>query len=292
MTPRLLKLLILLALPCGQNAPPGRAQEFAQPFFTDGFESGDLSSKGERRGFGWGGGKGHFNASVRAGWAHTGEHSVQLTYRGSESGRGAIAQLAWTLDEAIDPGEIWIEYYIYFPDGTEGLGSAEYRMRYKSPSGGGKIIRVWGGEKAQGYDKGYKTGASFTTQQGFAGGSRLYFHHWLQEERTLVNVGRMQGLEGADGQPPGIIHRGEWLRFRWHFKTASGPGRPDASLRWWIGENLVARQLHMNGWRREEQGNENTFRAGYFMGNTNSGFDEETHVYLDDFRFYDQDPGW
>ena len=37
---------------------------------------------------------------------------------------------------------------------------------------------------------------------------------------------------------------------------------------------------------------ENGFRNGYLMGWSSSGFTEETHIFIDDFMLYIEDPEW
>ena len=36
----------------------------------------------------------------------------------------------------------------------------------------------------------------------------------------------------------------------------------------------------------------NYLNQGYLLGWANSGFDKDTHIFIDDVRFYDTDPGW
>ena len=156
--------------------PPPPPPSDGSPFFTDGFESGDLSRS--ENGFFWGGGKGSANVRSTTLWPRTGTHSAQFTFSGNggDINADAWAQLGYAFPP-VNPGEIWGEYYIYFPDGSENGGTFNrYESLWPEKIGGHKLFRIWGDD----YDDDLKMGFSASV----ANNTLNYGDVWKAESRN------------------------------------------------------------------------------------------------------------
>jgi hypothetical protein len=82
---------------------------------------------------------------------------------------------------------------------------------------------------------------------------------------------------------------GVWTRYRVHVRLSSGPGKKDGTARLWRDNTLVWDTGNFEWW---QEGGTNHFANGYLFGAQNSGYDQETTVYLDDFKIHHSNPGW
>src|SRR6185312_8319360 len=94
----------------GVSLPAG-----AQTIFSDSFESGDLSHA--QGSFKW---ASHTATSVISGFAHTGTHSLKFSFPAGTPSQGSWAEQRFNMGANYQ--ELYIEWYAYYPDGTEGLG--------------------------------------------------------------------------------------------------------------------------------------------------------------------------
>jgi hypothetical protein len=83
--------------------------------------------------------------------------------------------------------------------------------------------------------------------------------------------------------------RGRWVQFRFHAKAGTVAGK-DGQYQVWKDGMLIA-DLPAD-WVTAEGEGYDYYRKGYLFGWSNSGFDEETVFYLDEFKYYASDPGW
>lgn len=174
-----------------------------------------------------------------------------------------------------DLSEVWLEYYLYHPDGTEGIsGIAEYQHGADGSSENDKFFRLWGEEYT---DRG-KVGLS-SNPLADTDDSNIFF------EYSLANAGMSNnGLGGVDFITD--ARRGEWIRIRLHFRKNSGAS--DGIMRLWIDDSLVLDHENLNA----SLGSYAYWDRGYFFGSDNSGSPNTSAIYLDDLKLYDADPGW
>lgn len=244
----------------------------ASPFFEDGFESGDLATS--QNGFLWGVNGSQatgVNVAVSATNPRSGSRSLQFTYPAKPPGQDATAEQRFLLGGQYD--ELWIEYWFFVPS----------NFHHRSP-GNNKLLRLWGPDELN-----PRAGLSFDPT-GSNGDSWVY-QQWGDYDNVMLG-----GQDGATWRPAfndgsnGGQARGTWAQFRYHWKLASSDTAMDGVERLWVNGDLKIEKTGLD-WHAGA-GNANAFVAGYLMGWSNSGYDETTRFYLDDFKIYDTDPQW
>lgn len=272
------------------SATPEAASE-VEPFFSDDFAGGQ---KSDANGFQWGG------TPLSDDIAHSGTHSMRFDFGPVEPGGGSH----WWSEERFSLGrsvsELWVEFYIYFPDGSEGIGhptmgpSARYRQEWVSGSPNNNKLAYWWGEA---YER--EPLAGWETWTNDSSGNQAY-----------TNLARTEGNRDGDSvlvrrpshNPPGTLNggsgsgicasdadRGRWIQVRMHLKIAD-IGVSNGEFHLWKDGVLIGRIENDPWWDEGETANH--ISAGYVMGYDNARFAEYTAVYLDSFKFYDTDPGW
>jgi len=103
------------------------------------------------------------------------------------------------------------------------------------------------------------------------------------------------GGMGPSGTPPSPYiewlpaeNINAWNQIRWHFKHRDVDG-DDALIELWINGVKVMSWTDLNQALDPTYPN---FNQGYLLGAANSGYAEETSFYLDDIKFWDEDPLW
>jgi hypothetical protein len=274
------------------------ATEQVKPAFADDFESGKLAASNSS--FRWRAGTN--NVTVSPDISRSGTHSLKFLYRGKPRCRDSTAQQSFQFTSP--QTELWLEYYIYLLDGSEGLGT-KYTHRIPTKrirEGGGcssetvpttnnKLLVLWDEKYNQNHIQfGFELRAMNDTRsnRGLPGDSylkALWDAHWDESGNQLGFVKPIV----TDAAAVGVVKRGRWTRLRFHVKLATDPSVEDGVIRIWIDDRLVLQRRH----RAAAQRNYNNYlRHGYLMGWANSGFDTDTPIYIDDFRFFAADPKW
>jgi Polysaccharide lyase len=245
------------------------AAAIADPIFTDDFESGSLNKT--ENGVKWGGGT---STAVSTDIAHSGTHSLRFSFAAGGSGTDADAEQRFGLGKEYN--EVDIQFYAYYPDGTEGLG-ARYVHRDESP-GNNKFIRIWKGNTAdgnQGYTDQYVKAGVSTWPSG-SGDSDL------------------GGEIGTDTKPTGQYNasmksraiddtvRGKWTLFRIHMKASSGTNKNDGIIEMWKNGTQIFSSKDLALYA--SNGTTPAFEYGYLLGWSNSGFAAATRIYIDDVQ--------
>ena len=249
----------------------------AQAIFTDSFEGGNLSHT--QGGIKWATSS---NTSVYNGFGHSGSHSLKFAYPAGSPSVGSWAEQRFDL--GANYPELYIEWYEYYPNGTEGLGP-KYVHQAASPTND-KFLRVWSGNQSDG-NNGYtsfnvKVGAS-TGVGGVSTGDEQLFAEWG------VN-GLGVGPNGSSGSQPGFFYnswvtdtvRGRWIDVRVHLKVATSSNNNGVIEVWRDGTKVISATTLAN---YPSGGAGNYYNFGYLMGWANSGFAQATNVYVDDVSF-------
>ena len=265
--------IILLLISCVSRP------SIAGSILTDSFESGDLShTQGNAHWYG------STRTDVTKAISHSGNYSLRFTYPGNPD----PAKDSWA-EQPYDLGglypEVWVQFYIYFPDGTEGIGP-KY-IRRTNVSGNDKFIRLWGAADRLGKTA-YKSiggGASTWNWTNLDGGN-LGGEYWCGYNGKTVTG------QGKHGNPdfPFILNssrapndnRGRWIKFKFHRKVAS-PANNDGVLEIWVDDVLKESLTNLCGY--PGNGYVNAWTAGYLLGWSNTGFDKDTYIYIDDVAF-------
>lgn len=248
----------------GSTSSGGGGAGGPEPLFFDDFESGDLSHSDN--GIGWtnqNAGDGD-EVAISSDIVHSGSHALRFHFAGGADGDDAFAEQRFTLGEA--RAEIYVSFYAYFPDGDE-PGENRYVHRDSTGPDNNKLLRVW----APDYD-GFKWGASFRPE---AEGSRIF------GETRVGSCGEGVGGLPSTSWPMTAGELGRWLHLELHVRGDDGSGNGAYAL-WVDGTSQIsATDIQIPG----APCSPNHFIAGYLMGWANSGFDQDTNVYIDDVAF-------
>ncbi len=274
------------------------------PFFSDGFEhyapgTGGLSSLTTTydpagSGFSWDPGNnnpgGVASVTVTDAIAHSGNHSLDFFFPGGANGSDSSAEQRLSFGRNLS--EVWLSYYIYLPDGTHGLWN-RFVHRY-DPNGpnNDKFIDIWGSQYSVLNGGGILMG--FSTNMGSTGG-------WIESSWGSDNIvctgtqivdiypscGTGAGWTPRGSWPNGYL--GRWLHVQAHVKLAHNVTASDGSMYLIIDGTVFSNRtgLAMSG-----RAGYDYLANAYLWGWANSGFSNDTHVFVDDFKIYDTNPGW
>ena len=242
----------------------------AGSIFTDSFESGNLShTQGSARWYG------SVRTSVTNAISHSGNYSLKYTFPAAELGKYSWAEQRFDLGNNYP--EVWIQFYIYFPKGNEGVGP-KYVRRLDQP-GNDKVIRLWGASPRTDTSKITVTGGASTLNDGL--GAKLEAEYATVYKGSIVKAMGRWGISPT----PNLVNDntlGTWIKLKFHRKVASKANN-DAVLQWWINDVLVIDERGLTGYPGD--GYLNAWTAGYLLGWSNTGFDKETNIYIDDIAF-------
>lgn len=236
------------------------------PFFADGFDTG---ARLNANGFSWSTANG--GVSVSSERAFSGTHSLRFRFEADVLGDDSWAEQRFNLGRNLT--EIWIDMMIYVP--------ANYRHRNDSPSNN-KFIRIWGDD----YAAENKVGAS----TWFSSSSPTTSSMRIDRFTTPSGMGPSSGPDGVTSPTAAYaVTKGAWNRVRLHFRHTTSFLDNNALAEVWFGATKVLSWSDMN---QVFDSARPYWNAGYLLGWSNSGFDEETIFFIDDVKFYSTNPGW
>lgn len=244
--------------------------------FQDGFESRDLSHT--ENGVSW---SGSAKTKVTNLMNNTGSYSLLFPYPGDGVGNPESPD-SWA-EQRFDLGkgytELWYKFNVFFP--------SNYTHRQSSGSSNDKFLIMWN-----------KTGGSSS------GNSRLYidFESWGTTDSSWGSTGssyaalhlKYNGVDYGHDHPqdnlygqtpdPASIFRapddaGKWHEFIIHIKLASSATAKDGVAEIWKNGVKEMEYLHLPIYDTQA----NYIDQGYLLGWSNSGFNQQTNIYVDDF---------
>lgn len=239
--------------------------------FQDGFESANFThNEGGIRWNqqNWGSGDSLTVSNLKP---KSGTYSAKFTFGGGISSDDAWSELRFQLTTGVQ--EIYIRYYLYFPDGTEGNLGARYYHRVIFPTNN-KKMRIW----AEDYNNDVKLGSSFESgSYGTPTGDSAIIPEYKPTGQAIGRYGLPVDVNGiANAQ------RGRWVKFQYRFKVASSANN-DGVLQCWKDDVLILNHTTLACY--PTGGTNNYFRNGYILGYANTGFDNTTNLFLDDVAF-------
>lgn len=254
--------------------------------FADDFENGFTPAKAGEAGWGPLGP----NVALSTDVAHSGTHSLRFTFIGKPDCQDSTAEQRFSLGRQLP--EVWLDFWVLFPAGGEG-GSARYYHRWQYPccpasssQDNNKFLALWGAN----YQapplmvvQTWTTTLAGSVKPTTPGDSRIQpaFSKAGTANTVYNGANHMAFVTDAD--------RGRWMRVRAHAKVAT-MGQSDGVVELWKDDALVCRNAGLPFY--DATGAANYLASGYLFGWSNSGFTETTHIYVDDFRIYDANPGW
>ena len=238
-------------------------------FFQDSFESGALNHIDPVSKAKWDGSNSESGDSVTVSSekSRTGSKSLKFFFKGNSSlDDDAFAEQRFNLGS--NRQEVFIRYYIYFP--------SNYSIRNVDGGENNKLLRLWGND----YNNSNKVGMSIEpTMKPYFEGSII---HWDGTYGCSgdTGVGKNQEDYKLNFQL-NDSYKERWVCFEFHIRQDSGAG--NGILRMYVDGVLVNDNTNIS-WQGAPC-SPGYFLNGYLMGWSNSGFNQDTAVYIDDVVF-------
>ncbi len=231
----------------------------SNPIFTDGFESQNL--KTSINGVSWGSSA---YTQISNEKAKDGIYSLKFSYAPTDDTKDSWSEQRFSLGKAYK--EIWISYDILIPE------NYFHRTTSYGSSNNKGFIMLWSGDYSN------PTGPEIGTE------------FWPNQDGSSTASIRLAGV-GFDKHYwqacPGIVEisdRGKWITIIAHLKYASANNN-DGVVQIWktYADGKIEQPCNMTdgAWYTP---NANGFESGYIMGWSNSGFNEQTNFYVDNFK--------
>lgn len=238
----------------------------AAPFFSDGFESGDLTHT--ENGANWFAGS-YSQATASTTVARTGSYSARFRFVPGDS-----AEQRFDLGSAKD--EVYIRYYVYFPANYTHKTTLSYNDKFirlwnenelysNNPLKVGASLMYDPTDKAQMLLEAYESGSNVLD----CGGSMADFYTWGNWKLTAADLER-------------------WILFEFHFKLDEGAG--NGAMEMWVDgvKKIGYTNLSWVGAPCGAVGHQ-YFLTGYLFGYayTDTILTENMDIYVDDFTLAD-----
>lgn len=259
-----------------------------EALYTDGFESyplGNFESTGDV--FSW---SLHPRVAASADRAFSGSQSVKFSF-----GPGELSgEMRFLLDKKYT--ELWFRYKMWVP--------SNYFHRVnpdpERASNNKGLMMLWGDSYS-----GYSPTASlhFLPFDNGSNGDSYLYPAWRVNGPTALNFFDPNDLSGGDpltASPVGIVQadRGTWVDWVMHFKVSTNPIAYESRAAWdpvndngavqvWKNGNLLLditnAHNYYGGGASDPGGVGDGWNFGYILGAANSGWDELTEIFIDDF---------
>lgn len=242
----------------------------ASVLFSDDFSGGNLSKSVD--GWSWSG----VWVDVVRGFSKDGNvgSSARFTFNGT-SGTAetddAWSELRFTIGAA-NLTELWATYWLYYPSGNEAVWRGP-KFLHRTPSGGtnNKFFMVW-----ENYDVGHMMYGAQTWSDPAAPGNGFLIPSARDASGTTQHFWDTVVPWETDS------YRGRWIKVEVYSKAPTGPGSADGVLQYYRDGARVVDIRNVDGF---EKLGSNTWKAGYLLGWSNSGFSQTTYAYVSNVTF-------
>lgn len=223
--------------------------------FEDGFESGRKS--GAQNGFSWSDNTNGISVSNAV--ALTGSYALRFPFEAVPMGEDSFQEQRVRFGRAYN--EMWVSYDLYVP--------SNYQHRSDSPSNN-KFFAIFNNN----YNPGWQL--NFSLSPDGSQGSRVGIYYY----------GNGSNQDIIDG--PTLIassDRGKWMHIVMHFKVPSTISARDGVAELWKnGTTIISNKTLNSGGTSTAL---NNMDEAYILGWANSGFTQETVMYVDNVVFSD-----
>ncbi len=209
---------------------------------------------------------------MRAGFGHDGSsYALRFRYQGTASGTDSFAEQNFGLP---DSGEIWLEYWLYVPSNFAHRSDAPMNNKFMQLNYNGSRSQILTVEyERQSSNSSYMR--RFLSTSEHADGSS----NWPVGDRNTSDfIGPNARIKPGPSGP-----KSEFTTRRVRART-SVTGRAEV----FVNGQLV-HALDWGFWDRTFSGHVN---GGYLLGWSDSGFDQQTDFFIDDFKVWTQNPNW
>jgi hypothetical protein len=253
-----------------------RAASRIEPVFSDDFESGNYKRK--QAGGSWTGG-GSGNVHVGPGGADGSRYALNLIHRAKGQKGMSSAEQRFVLEKGVT--ELWLEYDFYLPKNFQHRGTRN-----------NKFLALWE-EKYGGVMKDGVTPTPYfliefrpmnpaKQRGGRVGDSYLYVTGHTRDNDVNRRFGTaVNAFTDAE--------RGRWNKVKLHIAIATDDKTNDGIVELSINERMLISNTRL---ALPSKANGHYLRRGYFLGWSNSGYDEDMNFKIDNVRIYDRDPNW
>jgi hypothetical protein len=206
--------------------------------------------------------------------ARTGTKSLKFTYGGNaDVCDDAYAEQRFNIGQSVN--ETYVGYYIYFPS----------NYAHRTPSGcasnatNNKVFRIWS-KNADYTGDPIKMGASLEASSV----SRLFpeaMKSWVNNDWEIDCNGSMGDISSVGDLGSWTLTANDlnkWLHFEFHTKVDEGTG--NAAMEFWVDGVKKFSDVTLD--YSNSPCVRNYFETGYLMGWANSGFTQDTSIYIDD----------
>ena len=211
--------------------------------------------------------------------SYTGTKALRFRFPGDpDPSAMAMSEQRFTLGS--QETEMWWRYKLWIP--------ANYQHRIGSGANNNKgLLMLW----SQGYSSGPTVSLHFGTPNDFVDGTSasnpngsVIYAAWRQENGVLRNFYNENNLSEnhKNNMDPtkGIRaeHFGQWNDIVVHVKAATNDAPYDGAVQAWVNDESMYNVTNATNYFPSN----NYWDEGYLLGWANSGFDEETDLYIDD----------
>lgn len=244
-------------------------------FFSEDFESGGLLSPTSSDGSAWGasnaGTADGDSVGVSDGLSRSGNYSLRFFFHGAPTGD------AWSEQRFVLGGDgrtdFYLSFWAYFP--------SNYTIRDADGTDNTKIAMTWADQ--------YSGEGRFNTEIDTASGD-ISIRQWRQAPFPYTNAqcsddgGTLTWGPSNDAWSTSddgfnlYDTLGEWTHWVFHFRLDDGDTVESLRELWIDGVQVISVEESVIG----APCSPNYIKNGYLMGWSNSGFDEDTTVYIDD----------
>ncbi len=226
----------------------------AAVLFQDGFETGNLSHTESGITYQDSNYASGDAVSVSNERAYTGNHSLKFHFGGNTD----LNDDAWA-EQRMGLGgqktEMWIQYYLYIP--------SNYYHRNATGASNNKFTAVY----HKPYGPGFQVNLS-TEPNGGDSTPVIHYYHLSTELSPIY----------GSGQVFTDANKGKWNQIIIHVKTPSGD-TPDGIVELFVNGQKKIGVTNLNSYGG---GGQNYFDELYLLGWSNSGFNEDTDMFIDD----------
>lgn len=265
-----------IAIALAISAGLASSSAYSATLYKDDFSSGDFSHA--VNGYGWGDARGGAETGKDAKpvvintFGHNDNTSIKFTFGGGADGTDSWSELRYHLGES--QKDVYIQWYAYYPDGTEGLGP-KWMQRNSSGPDNNKLLKLW----ANVYGAGHTVSTGVSTRSDGGGDARFFPVYG-----TSLTAGTGQWNLPSSSKTLDDSKRGKWIKLQFHMKTATSSNN-DGVIQMWLDDELIIDNRDVDLY--PSGGIDNFFKNGYIMGWANTGFDQTSYMYIDDFEISD-----